>query len=55
MVDSLHKKIEEEAPESLEMERLMKMITLDVFGRVALSTDFELTKTLKPSPLVQAL
>ncbi|CAB9512410.1 Leukotriene-B(4) omega-hydroxylase 2 [Seminavis robusta] len=40
--------------EELEIESLMKMITLELFGKIGLSTDFGLCSTLKPSPLVRA-
>ena len=55
MVDSLLEKIgQSSVPKELDVEPLMKMITLDIFGHVALSTDLGLCKTLKPSPLVTA-
>ena len=56
MVVSLQEKIRQ-APDGvkeLDVEPLMKMITLDIFGHVALSTDLGLCKTLTPSPLVKA-
>jgi cytochrome P450 len=40
--------------QEFEIEKLMKMITLEVFGRIALSTDLGLCKTLQPSPLVKS-
>lgn len=55
MVESLLDKIGQSSEvKELDVEPLMKMITLDIFGHVALSTDLGLCKTLKPSPLVTA-
>jgi len=38
----------------IQAEKLMKMITLDVFGRVAFSKDLECTKRLRPSAIAEA-
>lgn len=38
----------------MEVVKLMKMITLDVFGRIAFSKDLECTSKLEPSPLAKA-
>lgn len=56
MVTSLQEEIRQSpvTTQEFNVEPLMKMITLDIFGKMALSTDFGLCKTLKPSPLVQA-
>lgn len=56
MVLSLKAKMSSPASNSqvFDIEPLMKMVTLDAFGLIALSTDFGLCKTLKPSPLVRA-
>ena len=55
MVDSLQKKVKESSEAmKFDVEPLMKMVTLDIFGRVALSTDFGLCNSLKPSPLALA-
>jgi len=56
MVHSIQEKIHQsgENVKEMDMEPLLKMITLDVFGKIALSTDFQLCTTLKPSPLVRA-
>lgn len=56
MVASLLEKIRQspDGVKELDVEPLMKMITLDIFGHVALSTDLGLCKTLTPSPLVKA-
>jgi cytochrome P450 len=53
MVATLKRKVGCSGKE-LDVEPIMKMITLDLFGRIALSTDFGLCSTMTPSPLVTA-
>ena len=38
----------------VKVDELMKMLTFDIFGRVAFSQDLECTKRLTPSPLARA-
>ena len=37
----------------VDIQRILKLVTFDVLGRAAFSTDFGGVKTLKPSPIVQ--
>jgi len=56
MVASLQDRVRQAPVDTVEMnvEPLMKMITLDAFGQIALSTDLGLCRTLEQSPLVKA-
>ena len=52
LVESLKK--QQAQPVKMDVEPLMKMVTMDVFGRTALSCDFGCCKTLEPSPFAVA-
>lgn len=52
IVSSLKKRVNEQGGSfQMEIETVMKMVTLDVFGAAALGSDFECTSTLTPSHL----
>jgi len=55
LISSLRKQMNE-SPNGLvrDVEHLMKMITVDVFGRVAFSTDLNCSENLVPSPIAKA-
>ena len=58
MVHSLQKQIfankKSKSLQIMDVEALMKMIAMDIFGRTALSTDLGSCQRLTPTPLVQA-
>jgi cytochrome P450 family 709 len=54
MVASIQERIERDGSFHCEMEPLLKMITLDVFGRIAFRYDFGCCRDLKTSPLAAA-
>lgn len=51
LVESLKKQPQ---PVDMDVDPLMKMITMDVFGRTALSYDFQCCKNLQPSAFAEA-
>jgi cytochrome P450 len=54
LVASIHKRVERDGNFQCEMEPLMKMLTLDVFGLVAFSHDFGCCRELETSALADA-
>ena len=60
LVKSLGRRIDdisasaEDASITIDVEPLMKMVTMDVFGRTALGIDFECCSKLAPSPVAAA-
>ena len=58
LVESIAKRINEEQQSSsstwMDVEELMKMVTLDTFGLTALGVDFRSCRNLNPSPVATA-
>ena len=54
LVESIVQRIDDEGQQSMDVEELCKMVTLDVFGLTALGVDFRSCHTLTPSPIATA-
>jgi cytochrome P450 len=56
LVATLKSRMQEAASKdlTLEIEPLMKMVTIDIFAKTALTTDLECCNNLKPSPIATA-